>query len=246
MLSNKVAIVTGGSRGIGREIALTLAKYGANVVVNYNGSKEKAEEVLEEIKLLGGRGTLYQADVSNFTEVKTMFEFVVDEFKSIDILVNNAGITRDNLIIKMSEDDFDRVIATNLKGCFHCLKVASRHMLKQQSGSMINIASISGINGNAGQVNYSAAKAGVIAMTKTLAKELGSRGIRVNAVAPGYIATDMTSVLKDELKDKIKEMVPLKRIGECSDVAEMVAFLASNKASYITGQTISIDGGLGL
>lgn len=246
MLSNKVAIVTGGSRGIGREIALTLAKYGANVVVNYNGSKEKAEEVLEEIKLLGGRGTLYQADVSNFTEVKTMFEFVVDEFKSIDILVNNAGITRDNLIIKMSEDDFDRVIATNLKGCFHCLKVASRYMLKQQSGSMINIASISGINGNAGQVNYSAAKAGVIAMTKTLAKELGSRGIRVNAVAPGYIATDMTSVLKDELKDKIKEMVPLKRIGECSDVAEMVAFLASNKASYITGQTISIDGGLGL
>lgn len=246
MLKNKVAIITGGSRGIGREIALTLSKYGATVVINYNGSKDKAQEVLEEVKSIGGNGIIYQADVSNFSEVKTMFDFVVEEFKTIDILVNNAGITKDNLIIKMSENDFDQVIATNLAGTFHCLKVASRYMLKQQSGSMINIASISGINGNAGQVNYSAAKAGVIGMTKSLAKELASRGIRVNAVAPGYIRTDMTNVLKEDLKDKIKDMVPLKRLGECSDIAEMVAFLASEKASYITGQTISIDGGLGL
>ena len=246
MLKNKVAIITGGSRGIGREIAITLSKYGATVVINYNGSKDKAQEVLEEVKSLGGNGIIYQADVSNFSEVKTMFDFVVEEFKTIDILVNNAGITKDNLIIKMSENDFDQVIATNLAGTFHCLKVASRYMLKQQSGSMINIASISGINGNAGQVNYSAAKAGVIGMTKSLAKELASRGIRVNAVAPGYIRTDMTNVLKEDLKDRIKDMVPLKRLGECSDIAEMVAFLASEKASYITGQTISIDGGLGL
>lgn len=246
MLSGKVAIVTGASRGIGREIALTLSKYGATVVINYNGSKEKAEEVLTEISNSGGRGAVYQADVASLDAVKGMFDFTIKEFGCIDILVNNAGITKDNLILKMSEDDFKQVIDTNLTGTFNCLKLASRIMLKQQRGAIINLSSVSGISGNPGQVNYSAAKAGVIGMTKSLAKELGSRGIRVNAVAPGYINSDMTASLKEEYKEKIRENVPLKRLGECIDIAETVAFLASDKASYITGQTISIDGGLSL
>lgn len=246
MLENKVAIVTGASRGIGRAIALTLANYGASIVVNYCGSKGKAEEVVEEIKKNGGNAIAYQADVADMEAIKLMFADVLKQFGSIDILVNNAGITRDNLILKMSEDEFDGVINTNLKGTFNCLKHASRIMLKQKSGRIINISSISGVCGNAGQVNYSASKAGVIGMTKSLAKELGSRGITVNAVAPGYIKTDMTAVLKDELKEKVTEQIPLKRLGEVEDIAETVAFLASDKASYITGQTIQVDGGLGL
>jgi len=246
MLKNKVAIVTGASRGIGRAIALILAHYGASVVVNYCGSKEKAEEVVEEIITKGGTATAYQADVADFDAVKTMFADVIKQYGKLDILVNNAGITRDNLILKMSEEEFDGVINTNLKGVFNCLKQASRIMLKQKSGRIINISSISGVCGNAGQVNYSASKAGVIGMTKSLAKELGSRGITVNAVAPGYIKTDMTAVLSDDLKEKISELIPLKRLGEVEDIAETVAFLASEKASYITGQTIQVDGGMGI
>lgn len=246
MLENKVAIVTGASRGIGRAIALTLSAYGASVVVNYCGSKEKAEEVVNQIRSNGGTATTYQADVSDFEAVKVMFADVVKEYGRVDILVNNAGITKDNLILKMSEAEFDAVINTNLKGVFNCLKQASRIMLKQKGGRIINISSIVGVSGNPGQVNYSAAKAGVIGMTKTLAKELGSRGITVNAVAPGYINTDMTAVLSDELKGKVTETIPLRRLGEVEDIAETVAFLASHKASYITGQTIQVDGGMGI
>lgn len=246
MLEGKVAIVTGAGRGIGKAIALTLSSYGATVVINYNGSKEKAEEVLKEITGNGGSGMLYQGDVSDFDVVKNMFMDVNKEYGKIDILVNNAGITRDNLVIKMSEKEFDDVIATNLKGVFNCLKHASRIMLKQRYGRIINISSVTGVCGNPGQVNYSAAKAGVIGMTKTLAKELGSRGITVNAVAPGYINTDMTAILSESLKEKVIELVPLKRLGEVEDIAETVAFLASDKGSYITGQTIQVDGGLGI
>lgn len=246
MLENKVALVTGGGRGIGKAIALSLASNGALVVVNYCGSKEKAEAVVKEIIDNGGRAVSYQADIADASSVKSMFDYIISEFKSLDILINNAGITRDNLILKMTEEEFDQVINTNLKGVFSCLKQASKIMLKQKSGRILNISSVSGIHGNPGQVNYSASKAGVIGMTKTLAKELGSRGITVNAIAPGYIKTDMTDVLKDELKDKIAEAVPLRRLGNPEDIAEMAAFLVSPKASYITGQVIEIDGGLGL
>lgn len=246
MLKNKVALVTGASRGIGRAIALTLSGYGAIVVVNYCGSKNKADEVVNQIKENGGTAIAYQADIADFEAVKTMFSDIIKEYGRIDILVNNAGITRDNLILKMSEEDFDAVIHTNLKGVFNCLKQASRIMLKQKEGRIINISSISGVVGNPGQANYCAAKAGVIGITKSLAKELGSRGITVNAVAPGYINTDMTAVLKEDLKEKVTELIPLKRLGEVEDIAETVAFLASDKASYITGQTIQVDGGLGM
>lgn len=246
MLKNKVALVTGASRGIGRAIALTLSGYGAIVVVNYCGSKDKADEVVNQIKENGGTAVAYQADIADFEAVKTMFSDIIKEYGRINILVNNAGITRDNLILKMSEEDFDAVIHTNLKGVFNCLKQASRIMLKQKEGRIINISSISGVVGNPGQANYCAAKAGVIGITKSLAKELGSRGITVNAVAPGYINTDMTAVLKDDLKEKVTELIPLKRLGEVEDIAETVAFLASDKASYITGQTIQVDGGLGM
>lgn len=246
MLKNKVALVTGASRGIGRAIALTLAGYGAIVIVNYCGSKEKADEIVNQIKENGGTAIAYQADVADFEAVKTMFADITKEYGRIDILVNNAGITKDNLILKMSEEEFDAVINTNLKGVFNCLKQASRIMLKQKEGRIINISSISGVVGNPGQANYCAAKAGVIGITKSLAKELGSRGITVNAVAPGYINTDMTAVLKDDLKEKVTELIPLKRLGEVEDIAETVAFLASDKASYITGQTIQVDGGLGM
>lgn len=246
MLENKVALVTGGGRGIGKAIAISLASNGALVVVNYCGSKEKAEAVVKEITDNGGRAVSYQADIADASAVKSMFDYIMSEFKSLDILINNAGITRDNLILKMTEEEFDQVINTNLRGVFSCLKQASKIMLKQKSGRILNISSVSGIHGNPGQVNYSASKAGVIGMTKTLAKELGSRGITVNAIAPGYIKTDMTDVLKDELKDKIAEAVPLRRLGNPEDIAEMAAFLVSPKASYITGQVIEIDGGLGL
>ncbi len=246
MLENKIAIVTGASRGIGRAIAVTFARYGAAVAVNYCGSKEKADEVVEKIRKEGGTAIAYQADVSDYEAVQQMFSEVTKQFGKVDILVNNAGITKDNLILKMTKEEFNTVIDTNLNGVFNCMKQASRLMLKQKSGRIINISSISGIIGNAGQVNYSAAKAGVIGMTKSLAKELGSRGITVNAIAPGYINTDMTSVLKDELKEKVTGLIPLRRLGEAEDIAETAAFLASDKAAYITGQTIQVDGGLGI
>ena len=246
MLKGKIALVTGASRGIGKEIALTLSSHGATVIINYNGSKERAEEVLSEIKKNQGNAITYQANVSDFEAVKTMVSDIKEQFGRIDILVNNAGITRDNLILRMSEDEFDDVISINLKGTFNCVRNISPLMLKKRYGRIINISSIVGIRGNAGQINYSASKAGVIGLTKSLAKELGSRKITVNAVAPGYINTEMTQDLKDEWKDQIKEQVPLKKFGEVADIAQTVAFLASDYSSYITGQTIQVDGGLGI
>jgi len=254
MLSGKVAIVTGASRGIGRETALTLAGYGATVIVNYCGSKDKAEAVVEEIIAAGGTAKAYQGDVSDFDVAKEMITSVKKEFGSIDILVNNAGITKDNLIMKMSEEEFDKVIEVNLKGAFNCMKHVSRIMLKQKSGHIINMSSVSGVMGNAGQVNYCASKAGIIAaskagiigMTKSLARELGSRGITVNAIAPGFIETEMTDVLPEDVKENLLASIPLKRMGQTKDIAETVAFLASDKAAYITGQTISVDGGMGM
>ncbi len=246
MLKDKVAIVTGASRGIGSEVAKILAEYGAKVIVNYCGSKEKAEEVVNEIKENGGTAIAYKANVASTKEVEAMFSDVMNEFGRIDILVNNAGITRDNLIIKMSEEEFTSVINTNLIGAFHCCKHASKLMLKQKSGRIINISSVLGLIGNAGQANYCAAKAGIIGMTKSLAKELGSRQITVNAIAPGFIQTDMTDVLPDKVKEMVISQVPLKKLGVTRDIAEAVAFLASEKAAYITGQVLQVDGGMGM
>lgn len=246
MLTGKIALVTGASRGIGREIALTLAEYGAAVIVNYNGSKERADEVVDQIVKAGGRALACQANVSDAEDTARLFAESLKEFGRIDILVNNAGITRDNLILKMSETEFDEVIDTNLKGVFHCMKQASKLMLKQKSGRIINISSISGVIGNAGQVNYCAAKAGIIGMTKSLARELGSRGITVNAVAPGFIKTEMTDKLPEQIKETMAAQIPLRRFGETRDIAETVAFLASDRAAYITGQTIQVDGGMGM
>lgn len=239
MLEGKIALVTGASRGIGRQIAKTLAAKGAFVIVNYNGSAAKAEEVVKEIQAAGGNGQAVQCNVSDFESCKEMLDAVVKEHGRLDILVNNAGITRDNLLMKMSEEDFDAVIQTNLKGVFNCTRHIARQMLKQKSGRIINISSVSGVLGNAGQANYCAAKAGVIGLTKSAAKELASRGITVNAVAPGFIKTEMTDVLKDDIKKAIMENIPMKAFGETEDIANAVAFLASEEARYITGQVIS-------
>jgi 3-oxoacyl-[acyl-carrier protein] reductase len=244
MLKDKIAIVTGASRGIGRETALTLASYGATVIVNYNGSKEKAEEVVKEIQESGGQAKAIQGNVADSAAMKQMADEVKKEFGRIDILVNNAGITKDNLLMAMKEEDFDAVIDTNLKGAFLCMKHVIRIMMKQRYGRIINMSSVSGVMGNAGQINYCASKAGLIGMTKSLAREVGSRGITVNAVAPGYIDTEMTQGLPDEVKAGFIETIPLKRMGQTKDIAETVAFLASDRASYITGQTISVDGGM--
>lgn len=246
MLSGKVALVTGAGRGIGKEIALTLASYGANVIVNYNGSKDKAEEVVNSIKEKGGQAVAVQCSVADYTACGIMITEMLAEFGHIDILVNNAGITKDNLIMKMSEEDFDQVIETNLKGTFNTIKHMYRIFLKQKSGRIINLSSVSGVLGNAGQANYAASKAGVIGLTKTVARELGSRGITVNAVAPGYIDTDMTNAMSNAAKEATIAQIPLRRVGSTKDVAETVAFLASEKASYITGQVISVDGGMAI
>ena len=222
MLNGKVAVVTGASRGIGRQIAISMAKEGAVVIVNYNGSAAKAEEVVKEITEAGGQA------------------------EAVDILVNNAGITRDNLLMKMSEEEFDAVIDTNLKGAFNCIKHVSRQMLKQKSGRIINISSVSGVMGNAGQANYCASKAGVIGLTKSVAREIGSRGITVNAIAPGFIDTEMTAVLPDDVKKAMGEQIPLKRFGTTEDVAQAAVFLASDRAAYITGQVLCVDGGMAM
>ncbi len=245
-LNGKIALVTGASRGIGRQIALTLAGYGATVIVNYNGSEAKAKEVLKEIEEAGGTAEAIQCSVADFAASQEMIQGIIKKYGRLDILVNNAGITRDNLIMKMSEEDFDAVLDTNLKGAFNCIKHASRQMLKQRGGRIINISSVSGVMGNAGQANYCASKAGVIGLTKSVARELGSRGITCNAVAPGFIKTEMTEVLPEDVKTAMGEQIPLKRFGETRDVAEAVAFLASDHAAYITGQVLSVDGGMAM
>ena len=245
-LKNKVALVTGAGRGIGKEIAKTLASCGAFVIVNYNSSPDAAEQTVKEIIKQGGMAAPVQCDVSDFDACGKMMEMIINNYGHLDILVNNAGITRDGLIMKMSEEDFDRVLDTNLKGAFHTIRHASRYFLKQKSGKIINISSVSGVMGNAGQANYCAAKAGVIGLTKSAAKELASRGITVNAVAPGFIKTEMTDVLKDDIKKAIMENIPMKAFGETEDIANAVAFLASEEARYITGQVISVDGGMAM
>ena len=246
MLTGKIAVVTGASRGIGKEIAKTLAAKGAIVVVNYNGSAAKAEETVKEIEALGGKAEALQCNVSEYDKAAEMMEYVVKTYGRVDILVNNAGITRDNLLMKMSEEDFDAVLNTNLKGAFNCIKHISRQMLKQKSGHIVNISSVSGVMGNAGQANYCASKAGIIGLTKSVARELGSRGITSNAVAPGFIRTEMTDVLPEDVKKAMGEQIPLKHFGETKDIAEAVAFLASDEAAYITGQVLHVDGGMAM
>lgn len=246
MLENKVALVTGASRGIGKEIALSLAKEGAAVILNYNGSKEKAESAAEEIRAAGGKAETYQCNVSDFEACGAMIQDLIKQYGKIDILVNNAGITKDNLIMKMSEQEFQSVIQTNLAGTFHGVKFVTRPMMKQRSGRIINIASVSGVTGNMGQANYSASKAGVIGLTKAAAKELASRNITVNAVAPGFVDTEMTEVLSDSVKEAAVATIPLGKFGQVEDVAEAVVFLASDKAKYITGQVLCVDGGIAM
>ncbi|HDA2678032.1 TPA: 3-oxoacyl-[acyl-carrier-protein] reductase [Staphylococcus aureus] len=240
----KSALVTGASRGIGRSIALQLAEEGYNVAVNYAGSKEKAEAVVEELKAKGVDSFAIQANVADADEVKAMIKEVVSQFGSLDVLVNNAGITRDNLLMRMKEQEWDDVIDTNLKGVFNCIQKATPQMLRQRSGAIINLSSVVGAVGNPGQANYVATKAGVIGLTKSAARELASRGITVNAVAPGFIVSDMTDALSDELKEQMLTQIPLARFGQDTDIANTVAFLASDKAKYITGQTIHVNGGM--
>ena len=245
-LKNKVALVTGAGRGIGKEIAKTLASCGAFVIVNYNSSPDAAEQTVKEIIKQGGMAAPVQCDVSDFDACGKMMEMIINNYGHLDILVNNAGVTRDGLIMKMSEKDFDRVLDTNLKGAFHTIRHASRYFLKQKSGKIINISSVSGVMGNAGQANYSASKAGVIGLTKSAARELASRGITVNAVAPGFIETEMTAVLTEKVRESAVAQIPMGAFGTAEDVAEAVAFLASDSARYITGQTIHVDGGMAM
>ena len=244
MLENKVALVTGAGRGIGRAIAIALAEEGAEVIVNYNGSEERAKEVKQTIEENGGKASIYKCNVSDFEACETMIREIVKEHGHLDILVNNAGITKDGLIMKMKEEDFDRVLNVNLKGTFNTIRHSARQMLKQRSGKIINISSVSGILGNVGQANYAASKAGVIGLTKTMARELGSRGITVNAIAPGFVDTEMTEVLSEEIRENACKQIILGRFGKPEDIANAAVFLASDKADHITGQVISLDGGM--
>lgn len=245
-LNGKVALVTGAGRGIGKAIALKLAQCGATVIVNYNGSESSANQVVEEIQSMGGNAKAVQCNVSDFAACESMVKEILAEFSKVDILVNNAGITRDNLILGMKEDDFDAVINTNLKGTFNTIKHLTRSFLKNKSGKIINISSVSGVLGNAGQANYSASKAGVIGLTKSVARELASRGICVNAVAPGFVETDMTSAMSEGVLEAAKKNIPLGRLGKAEDIAGVVAFLASDNADYITGQVFCVDGGMAI
>lgn len=244
MLNGKVALVTGASRGIGRSIALELAQNGAKVAVNYAGSKDKAEAVVNEIVAGGGEAIAIQADVADSDAVQSMVKEVISIYGSLDILVNNAGITRDTLVMRMKDEDWDAVLNTNLKGVFLCAKAVTRQMMKQRSGRIINISSVVGVLGNAGQANYVAAKAGVIGLTKSLARELANRNITVNAVAPGFIETDMTDQLTDEIKESMLSQIPLSKLGQPQEIARVVRFLASEDSSYMTGQTLHVDGGM--
>ncbi|OIJ09869.1 3-oxoacyl-[acyl-carrier-protein] reductase [Anaerobacillus arseniciselenatis] len=246
MLNGKVALVTGASRGIGRAISLQLAKQGAKVAVNYAGNEAKANEVVEEIKALGGEAIAIKADVANVTDVDAMVKETIKTFGSLEILVNNAGITRDGLIMRMKEEDWDAVINTNLKGVFNCSKAVTRQMMKQRFGRIVNISSVVGVLGNAGQANYVAAKAGVIGLTKSLARELANRNITVNAVAPGFIETDMTDELSEDVKQELLKQIPLAKLGQAEDISAVVRFLVSDDANYMTGQTLHVDGGMAM
>ena len=243
-LLGKVAFVTGASRGIGRAIALRLAHDGAKVALNFSSNVSKAEEVKSQIEAAGGEAMLVQGDVAKFEVVAELIKKVVDSWGRLDILINNAGITRDNLLIKMSEDDFDRVISTNLKGVFNCTKAVTRLMMKQRGGRIVNMSSVVGLKGNISQANYAAAKAGIIGFTKSAARELASRGVTVNAVAPGFINTDMTAALSEKVKEVMMQEIPAGRMGTPEDVANAVAFLVSDEAAYITGQVLAVDGGM--
>lgn len=245
-LEGQVALVTGAGRGIGRAIAMALAKEGAMVIVNFNGSQARAEEVVDQICKDGGKAEAVQCNVADHGACKMMIDDVIERFGRLDILVNNAGITRDNLLMKMSEEDFDSVIDTNLKGAFNCIKHVSRQMIRQKAGRIISISSVSGVMGNAGQANYSASKAGIIGLTKAAARELAKKGITVNAIAPGFIRTEMTEVLSDAVKTAVTENIPMKHFGEAEDIAQTALFLASAGAGYITGQVICVDGGMAM
>lgn len=246
MLEKKVAVVTGASRGIGRAIAKRLAADDIFVIINYRGNKEQAEKVKQEIEEQQGQAEIYACDVSDYAACERFFQEIIKTYGRLDILVNNAGITRDGLVMKMSEEDYDAVLQTNLKGPFHGIRFASRQMLKQRGGRIINISSVSGVMGNAGQANYCAAKAGVIGLTKSAARELASRGITVNAIAPGFIETEMTDVLSDAVKEASVAQIPLGKFGKPEDIAKTAAFLASDAAGYITGQVIQVDGGMAI
>jgi 3-oxoacyl-[acyl-carrier protein] reductase len=243
-LEDKVAIVTGASRGIGKAIAIKLAREGANIIVNYAGNSQGAEEVVNTIKDMGRQSYAFQANVASAEDVEAMVKFTIEKFSKIDILVNNAGITKDTLLMRMKEEDWDAVLDINLKGTFLCTKAVTKVMMKQRAGKIVNISSVVGFMGNPGQSNYTAAKAGMIGFTKTVARELGSRGITANAVAPGFIETDMTHTLTDEVKSKLKEQIPLGKMGSSEDIANAVTFLVSEAANYITGQTIHVNGGM--
>ena len=244
MEEEKVVLVTGGSRGIGKEVAMKFAKEGYNVVTNYVSDKTDKEGLKKEFENNNVKALVLKADVSKTEDVENLVKQAIDTFGKIDVLVNNAGITRDNLLMRMPEEDFDKVIETNLKGTFLVTKAVTKYMMKKRHGSIINLSSVVGVAGNAGQSNYSASKAGIIGFTKSVAKELASRNIRANAVAPGFIETDMTDVLKEDVKEHIYNQIPLKRMGTAKEVAELIYFLGSDNSSYITGQVINIDGGM--
>ncbi len=244
MEENKTVLVTGGSRGIGKEIALKFAKQEYDVIINYVSDKTDTEELKKELEANGGKALIVKADVTNPEQIENLVKTAIETFGKIDVLVNNAGITKDNLLMRMSEEEFDKVIEVNLKGTFLMTKAVTKYMMKKRQGSIINLSSVVGVTGNAGQCNYAASKAGIIGFTKSVAKELASRNIRANAIAPGFITTDMTDVLSDEIKETIQEQIPLKRMGNAKEVAELAYFLGSEQSSYITGQVIHVDGGM--